>query len=194
MSRRFTNLDHVRSWVFTPAVAGTAEQLGIKYIAASTLTFANNLVGGPGDTITDSAKKIYTAGFRTGDQLTVSGAVNNANNRTFVIASIDVTGSIITLTTSGVLVNESPTTTVTLTTPITIPEGISLTIHAPKANTGIVYIGQNQLNAQGQQCFTLSPADTVFLQLRISSIAWINVANTGDNVQCIVEQNKQGQE
>lgn len=194
MSRRFTNLNHLRSWQFAPAAAGTAEALGIKYIAASTLTFANASPGGTGDTITDSANKIFTAGFRTGDQITISGAANAANNGTFVIASVDSTGSIVTLTVSGVLTNESPSTTVTLTSPVSIPEGIALTIHAPKANAGIVYVGDGKLNAQGQQCFSLSPADTLFLQIRLSTTAWINLGTGGDVITCIAEQNKQGNE
>lgn len=201
MSRRFTNLDHARSWVFNVAVAGTAEQLGIK-MSGTTLAFnsqaqsVKDTSGGTSmkDTITDSAKNFFTAGFRTGDQITVSGAVNAANNASFVIYDIAADGGTIILTASGSLTTEVAGNNVKIIAPITVPEGISLTIHAKKANTQKIYVASGKLNAQGHNCFTLSPGDTVGMQVRLSSILWLDADVSNEGVECIVEQNKQGVE
>jgi len=58
---------------------------------ASTIAFAENTPSN--DTITDSANGFVTAGFATGDKITVSGSTNN--NRSFTIAT--VTAGVITL-------------------------------------------------------------------------------------------------
>ena len=201
MSRRFTNLNHARSWTFNVTTAGTAEKLGLKQIA-TTIAFnasaqkVTDVSGGSKmlDTITDSAKAFFTAGFRTGDQITVSGAQNAANNASFVIYDIIADGGTIILTANGVLTTEVAGNSVTITSPVTVPEGISLTIHAYKSNTQKIYVGSGKLNAQGHQCFTFSAGDTVFLQVVRSDIIWLDADVSAEGVECIVEQNKHGVE
>ena len=199
MGMRRTNLNHARSWWFNVTTAGIAEKLGVKEIA-STIAFNQSVYsvtdasGGTilYDTITDSAKGFLSVGFKTGDQITVSGA--GANNGNYVIYDISTDGGTIILTSSGVLTTAIAGASITIISYPTIPEGISLTIHAHKANTGNVYVGSGQLNAQGHKCFMLSAGDVVGMQVNLSNILWLDVDHSGEGVECIVEQNKQGVE
>jgi len=198
-SARRTNLDHFRSWVFPVTVAGTAEKLGVKIIA-STIAFnskGSNVKDPSGstisyDNITDSAKNFYTQGFKPGDQITVAGAVNGANNVSFVVYDISADGGTLILTSSGVVTTAAAGPSITIVAPVTVPEGLPVTIKAQKANTGKIYIGFNALNTQNHKCFTLASNESVFLQVRRTDILFLDADNAGEGVECNVEQNKQG--
>lgn len=81
------------------AVGGTTLKMQGSY-TASTIAFVDN--GASPDTITDSANGFVTAGFASGDVISVSGSASN--NRDFTIAT--VTAGVITL-----VPNDSVTTT-----------------------------------------------------------------------------------
>lgn len=199
MSRRFTNLDHFRSFGFNVAAAGTAEILGAK-ITASTIAFnakgsaIKDTAGGTVmyDNITDSANNFFTQGFKTGDQITITGA--GANNGNYVIYDISANGGTMILTSSGGVTTAVAGSAITIVSPITVPEGIAVTIKAKKANTGKIYVGQGKLNAQGHQCFTLAANESMFLQIRRTDALWLDADVSSEGVEVNCEQNKQGVE
>lgn len=199
MSRRFTNLDHFRSFVFPVSAAGTAEQLAVK-ISGTTLAFnakgsaVKDTAGGTVlyDNITDSAKNFFTQGFKTGDQITVTGA--GANNGNYVIYDISADGGTIILTSSGVLTTAVAGPAIVITSLITVPEGIAITIKAKKTNTQKIYVGQGKLSAQGHNCFTLSANESMFLQIRKTDTLWLDADVSAESVEVNCEQNKQGVE
>lgn len=196
---RRTNLDHLRSFSFNVTTAGTAEQVTVKIIA-TTISFASSASavkdtsGGTSmkDTIVDSAKNFYTQGFKTGDVVTVTGAQNAGNNSTFVVYSISSDGGTLVLTSSGLVVTETAGNTVKIVSPITVPEGIACTVKAHNGNTGIVYIGNGKLNAQGHGGMSLQKNENVTLQIVNTNVVWLDVGTSGDGVEVLVEQNKQG--
>lgn len=76
----------------------------------TTIAFVAGTPGTVAATVTDSANGFITAGFASGDSLTVIGSTNNS--RTFVIGS--VTAGTITLAMSEILVSEIAGTSITL--------------------------------------------------------------------------------
>lgn len=190
MSSRLTNLPKLQVFQQNVTVAGTAEQLAVK-IRAATIAFNNNIGVSDGDSITDSANGFLIAGFRVGDNLTISGAVNTGNNASFVIKA--VTAGVITLNKTNVLTTEVAGNTIKIVSPQPVTEGIEVTIKAKYANTGNIYLGFSAESAKSTG-FTLRNNESVGLQLASTDIVWIDAAVSGEGVEVIFESGIQAGE
>lgn len=185
-SSRITNLPFIRVWQQSVTVAGTAEKLGVKIIA-STISFTSNGAFAP-DTIADSANGFLAAGFRPGDQITITGATNAGNNATFTIGT--VTAGLITLAqTAALLTTETAGSSVKIFAPVVIPDGVGLTMKAKYANGGNIYVGHAATSAKSTG-FTMRNNESVSVQVIQSDLLFIDAAVSGEGVECIVEQQK----
>jgi len=186
MSNRATNLPIPFTFQFNVTTSGVPEQLLVKKVGA-TIGFSENVPDA--DTITDSANGFLVAGFQPGDQITVSGSVSN--DGTSVISS--VTAGTITLIGRNDLATEAAGATVKLTAPKSVPDGVSITIKAKNANTGVIHIGYSSataLNTAGGS-FTLDNNESVGLQVNNIDNIWLDATVSSDGVEVIFEKNLQ---
>jgi hypothetical protein len=191
MGNRISNLPAFRAFRFAVTAAGTPEALTVK-IRAATLGFTN---GGAGnDTITDSGSGFLAAGFKVGDQITVSGATNSGNNRSYTIVAI--AAGTLTLNTVGVVTTEVAGATVKIVAPVEIPEGVSITIKARRANTNDIYLGHNTSSADQDTesgsvagGFILDSNESVELQVNRTDSIWLDADTNGEGVEVLFETN-----
>ena len=186
MTTRLTNLPVPYTFQFNVTASGTPEQLTAKRRAA-TIAFVEG--NADADTITDSGNGFLTAGFQPGDQLTVSGSASN--DGTYVIATV-VAGTI-TLLRRNDLTTEGAGATVKLVAPKTVPDGVSATIKAKNANTGLIHLGHSSASAlnTGGGSFTLDNNEAVGLQIDVTDKLWLDTTVTGEGVEVIFEKNLQ---
>lgn len=186
MSLRLTNLPNLRIWRFAITAAGTAEQLTLK-LRVATIAFNNNSATNTADTITDSGNGFLTAGFKAGDNITVSGASNAGNNSSFVIASV-VAGTI-TLTRSNVLTTEVAGATVKIVATLAVSDGVEVTIKAKQANTGNIFLSHSSTGATATKGWILRPNESLALQVSKTDLVYVDAANSADEVECSLETN-----
>lgn len=85
-----------------------------------------------------------------------------------------------TVTTAGIAVQ--------LETEYPVPDGIAVMIKASPGNSGNVFIGGTQTEAQTSgQRYTLKPNETVELQITNLNLIWVDTATSGDGVEYILE-------
>ena len=184
MTTRLTNLPVPFTFQFNVTAAGTPEQLACKRRAA-TIGFTEG--GADPDTITDSASGFLAAGFQPGDQITVQGSASN--DGTYTIKSL-VAGTI-TLEGRNDLATEAAGATVKLTAPKVVPDGVSVTLKAKNANTGIMHFGHSSasaLNTAGGS-FTLDNNESFGFQIDTTDKLWIDATVSGEGVEVAFEAN-----
>jgi hypothetical protein len=103
---------YARSQVRDRLPLSLMSQVTVRMSGTPTVTFAE--VGATGDTITRSAGSFVTDGFVAGDIITITGAINGANNQTTLVGIANVAATVITLDTDD-LVDEVATAGVTIT-------------------------------------------------------------------------------
>ena len=186
MSTRLVNMPIPFTFQFNVLASGTPEQLTVKKRGA-TIAFNDN--GAAADTITDSANEFITAGFEVGDQIVVSGASNSGNNSTFEVTAV-VAGEI-TIAARHSLTTEAAGATVKIVTNKTVPDGISVTVYAKFANTGIITLGYSSATAlnTGTGYFSLRNNSSVSLQINSIGQLWLDAAVSGEGVEVIYEKN-----
>jgi hypothetical protein len=186
MSNREHNLPVPFTFQFNVTTSGTPERLQVKR-RATTIAFAENTADA--DTITDSASGFLTAGFQSGDQITVAGSASN--NGTYTIATV-VAGTI-TLLARNDLTTEAAGATVTLTAPKVVPDGISLNIKAKSANTGNITIGYSSATAlnTGTGWISLDDNESIGIQISSTDSIWLDATVTGEGVEVWFEKNLQ---
>lgn len=183
MSNRQFNLPLPYTFQFNVTTSGTPEQLTAKR-RATTIAFNENAPDA--DTITDSASGFLAAGFQAGDQLTIAGSASN--DGTYVIAA--VLAGTITLLGRNDLATEAAGATVTLTSPKSVPDGISVNIKAKNANGGVIHIGHSSasaLNTAGGS-FTLRNNEAVGLQVMNTDTIWLDATVSGEGVEIVFEK------
>ena len=180
------NLPTIRVFQQNITAGGTAEQLTVK-IRGTTLAFTNDGVNGGGDTITDSGNGFLTAGFKVGDQITVSDATNTGNNATWVIAAV-VAGTI-TLTKENVLTTEVAGATVKIVAPVSVANGVYLTLKAKYGNSNNIFVGHSSASAKSTG-FTVRPNESIRLQVDETKKIWID-GTAGEGVEIFFEANQQ---
>ena len=171
---------------FSVTTSGTPEQLTVKRRAA-TIAFNENTPNN--DSITDSANGFLAAGFQPGDQITVSGSASN--DGTYEIAT--VAAGTITLRSREDLTTEAAGSTVTLTAPKSVPEGISLNIKAMNSNTGNITVGYSSataLNTAGASV-VLDANESIGVQLSSTDVIWLDATVSGETVEVWFEKNIQ---
>ncbi len=184
MTTRLTNLPVPFTFQFSVTTSGTPEQLTAK-LRAATIAFVEG--GADPDTITDSASGFLAAGFQPGDQLTVSGSASN--DGTYVVDT--VTAGTITLKSREDLTTEAAGATVKLTAPKTVPDGVSCTIKAKNANTGVIhasYSSASALNTAGGS-FTLDNNESFGFQVDSTDRIWLDSTVSGEGVEVAFEAN-----
>lgn len=183
MTTRLTNLPVPFTFQFAVTASGTPEQLQVKKRAA---TIAFNENNADGDTITDSGNGFLTAGFQPGDSITVSGSASN--DGTYVVAS--VTAGIITLLRRNDLTTEAAGATVKLVASKSVPDGVSVSIKAKNANTGIVHVGYSSASAlnTGGGSFTLDNNEALSLQVENINNIWLDATVSGEGVEVVFEK------
>jgi len=190
MTTRLTNLPVPFTFQMAVTASGTPEQLMVKR-RASTIAFVENddEAIAVGDTITDSASGFIVAGFQPGDVITVSGSTSN--DGTYTIKT--VTAGTITLLDKDDLVDEGAAATVKITVTKYIPDGVSVTIKAKNANTGIIHVGYSSATAlnTGGGSFTLDNNEAVSLQVNSTDLVWLDATVSGEGVEVIYEKNTQ---
>lgn len=186
MTNRLTNLPLNFTFQFDVQTSGTPEQLQVKQRAA-TIAFKDN-TNDP-DTITDSGSGFLVAGFQAGDQITVSGSTSN--DGTYTIASV-VAGTI-TLLARNELTTEVAGSTITLTAPKSVPDGISVNIKAKKANTGDITYGYSSATAlnTGTGWASLDANESVGVQVQNTDTIWLDSTVDGEGVEVWFEKNLQ---
>lgn len=178
------NLAAIRVFQQSITAGGTAEQLTVK-IRAATIAFVNNGINGGGDTITDSGNGFLTAGFKRGDQITISGSASNDATR--VIKT--VVAGVITLIKENILVAESAGATVKIVAPVSVPDGSYLTLKAKYGNSNAIFVGHSSASAKSTG-FTLRLNESIRLQVKTTDMIWID-GTTAEGVEVIFEQNLQ---
>jgi nitrous oxidase accessory protein NosD len=185
MTRQF-NLGVPYTLQFNVTASGTPEQLTAK-IRLATIAFNDN--GASPDTITDSASGFLAAGFQPGDQITVSGSASN--DGTYVIESV-VAGTI-TLLNRNSLTTEIAGSTIKITAPKAVPDGISVVIKAKYGNAGIIHLADSSakaLNTSGGS-FTLRNNESLSLQIENIQNIWLEATFSGNGVEVMFEKNIQ---
>lgn len=186
MSNRTNNLPIPFTFQFSITTSGTPEKLQVKRRAA-TIAFNEN-TGSP-DTITDSASGFVVAGFQPGDSITVSGSASNEG--TYVIDT--VTAGTITLLSREDLATEAAGATVKIVTSKSIPDGISVSVKAKNANTGLIHLGYSSATAlnTGGGSFTLDNNESASLQVENVDNIWLDTTVSGEGVEVLFEKNIQ---
>jgi len=184
MTTRLSNLPVPFCFNFSVTSSGTPEQLTVKRRAA-TIAFVENTASA--DTITDSANGFLTAGFQPGDQITVSGSASN--DGTYVIDTV-VAGTI-TLKSREDLTTEAAGATVKIVAPKTVPDGVSVTMKAKNANTGIIHFGHSSASAlnTGGGSFTLDNNESFGVQVDLTDRIWLDATVSGEGVEVVFEAN-----
>ena len=112
-------------------------------------------------TITRSAGSWTTDGFLPGDQITVSGTGTGENDGTYTIASIDSTGTILTLAADSTLVTQPDVANVTVTSNVDVPiqfTGPVLALTGSLTNLSIYKV----ITGSANFAFSLSKVDVAF--------------------------------
>lgn len=184
MTTRLTNLPVPFTFQFNVTTAGTPEQLTAKR-RATTIGFTEG--GADADTITDSASGFLTAGFQPGDQLTVAGSASN--DGTYTIKT--VAAGTITLEGRNDLATEAAGATVKLTAPKPVPDGVSCTIKAKNANTGVIHQGYSSATAlaTGGGSFSLDNNESFGFQVDSTDRIWLDATVSGEGVEVAFEAN-----
>jgi len=166
---------------------GTISGTGIAFVAASA-TVENR------PTITDSGNGFVTAGFLAGDYIRVQ---NTVSNNGFYHVDAAVAGTLF-LRRGKDLVAETAGTRFYVSTVhggdaraggYPLPDGMTVTVRAMEANTGVINIGGSYTEAlnTNSNSYRLPPNGTVSLQPRDLSLVWIDAAVSGEGVECIFE-------
>ena len=172
-------LHNKASWtprIHTITTAGTPEHLG-GYISADTISFATNV-------ITDSGSGFLTKGFKSGDEVTVSGSSDNDETYDVVTAAAGT----LTLGSGVVLTTEAAGSTVTVSTspraPQDVDDGVSVNVRAHPDNTGLIYVANSATNALSTST-AMSPLyanQSINLQVKDLQSIWVDTATSGNKV------------
>ena len=186
MTTRLTNLPIPFTFQFNVAASGTPEQLTVK-LSAATIAFVDN--DPLADTITDSGSGFLVAGFQAGDQITVSGSASNDGS--YTIATV-VAGTI-TLLKKDSLTNEGASVTVKIVASKSVPDGVSVTVRAKLANTGVIHLGYSSESAlnTGGGSFSLGSNESVGLQIVNTDRIWLDATVTSEGVEIVFEKSLQ---
>lgn len=187
MTTRLTNLPVPFVFQFNVTTSGTPEQLTVKR-SANTIGFVvkDNATDVVLANITDSANGFLVAGFQPGDSITVSGSASN--DGTYVVDS--VTAGVIYLLAKHDLVVEAAGAVVKLVASKSVPDGISVSVKAKNANTGIIHIGyssETALNTAGGS-FALDNNETLSLQVSNIDQIWLDSTVSGEGVEVVYEK------
>lgn len=183
MTTRLTNTPLNFTFQFNVTTSGTPEQLLVKEVAA-TIAFNENTPNA--DTITDSGNGFLVAGFQAGDQLTVAGS--GSNDGTYTIGS--VAAGTITLLARNDLATEIAGSTVTLTAPKSVPDGVSVNIKAKNANTGNITVGYSSATAlnTGTGWMSLDANESIGVQVENISNIWLDCTVSGEGIEVWFEK------
>ena len=88
---------------------------------------------------------------------------------------------VVDITTAGTAVQLSSTS-------YPIPDGVAVVVKAAPANTGNIFVGGSQSDAQtAANRYTLVPNESVSLQVQDLNMVWVDAATSGDDVQYLLE-------
>lgn len=165
--------------------SGTPTTLGGHMVAATIAFVASSR------TITDSGSGFLAAGFRVGDQITVSGASNAGNNGTFKILTV-VAGTI-TLVVGTVLTDELAGSSITILESgvgYSVDDGTRIVVKAKHTNTGYISIGGSSTDAlkTSTSHFKLYMDQSVSLAVDNLQDIWMDASVSNEGVEIIYER------
>lgn len=177
---RFNSTTAIRTLQKNVETAGVPTRLGGHIPASSTISFTAP------STISDSAGKFLSGGFRVADTVTVSGSADNNIDVTIVTVGTDtITVKETTITTEG-------TSTVTLTESgpgIPVANGSEIRIKAKDTNNGNIYLGYSSATALGSNnnYFRILAGGSEGIAVKNLNTIWIDAQNSGEGVDILYE-------
>lgn len=185
---RHINLAGIRTIQKNVTTSGTPVNLA-GYYAATTIGFSAAVP--TACTVTDSANNFLKMGFRTGDKLVVTGSASNDGEYEI----LTVAAGVITLVSTVRLTTEAAGASVVLTAKQGYPvaDGVSVSIKAKAANTGIITLGPSAATALNTNTayfsnYRLSAGQAVSVQTKNLSAIWMDTTVSGEGVEVIFEE------
>ena len=177
---RFNSTSAIRTLQKNVVTAGVPTRLGGHIPASSTISFTAP------STISDSASRFLTGGFRVKDTITVSGTVSN--NRDYTILTV-VAGTI-TVKETTVVTEGTSSVTITETGPgIPVANGSEIRIKAKDTNNGNILLGFSSDSAlqSNNNYYRILAGGMEGIAVKNLNTIWIDAQNSGEGVDILYE-------
>ena len=177
---RFNSTNGIKTFQKNVETAGVPTRLGGHIPASSTISFTAP------NTISDSAGKFISGGFRVNDTITVTGSVSNNADFTIVTLATDT----ITVTEQTVVTEGTSTVTITESGPgQPVANGSEIRIKAKDTNNGNIYLGYSSATAlgSGANYYRILAGGMEGLAVKNLNTIWIDAQNSGEGVDILIE-------